>query len=443
MTRPIRIVLVDDDALQLKLNKRILESQGFEVYAATDAAIALDDARARKPDLIVSDVLMGEVDGFGLCRRVKADEDLASVPVLLLSAHYGGEVNTQLATRVGARGLVERSVGFERELAAVREVLAAKQPDHHDQGSSMYEEHLRSNANQLKALATRVSAAEQRRLIMFDAANVGISYVTQDGVMVEVNPYWKTLTGYEPCELIGKHISMLAPDRDGLEFGARYRNSLEMQHDRVVEPLVHRDGHIVWLEISVQTVELDGAPHMLAFAQDVTARIEAERRASEAESNKKRLEDSLAHAQKMDALGRLTGGIAHDFNNLLAVIMTHAFFLTEELAPTDPRLQDVQEIATAGERAAALTKQLLAFSRHQQLNLSGVDVNAVVNKPGSHAAETDRRGPAARDQDRRARHREGRCVAARAGHREFGRECERRYAEWGQGLDRNVAHGGG
>src|ERR1700759_3271709 len=115
----------------------------------------------------------------------------------------------------------------------------------------------------------------------------------------------------------------------------------------------------------------------MAVSHDVTARIEAEQRAAEAESKRKRLAERFSQAQKMDALGRLTGGIAHDFNNILAVIITHAHFLTEELAATDPRLADVKEIAHAGERAAALTKQLLAFSRQQHVTMTATDVNAV------------------------------------------------------------------
>ncbi len=373
-----RILLVDDEPLQLKLNKAILESAGYEVMAALDAQLALDDARALRPDLIVSDVLMGDVDGFGLCRRVKADEGLASIPVLLLSAHYGGEHNAQLAKQVGARALVERTAGFERELEAVRTCLSSEEQGQYGRGSSMYEEHLQSNANQLKKLATQAATAERRMTMMFAAANVGISVLSAEGILLEANPYWTHLTSYEPDEIIGKSVAeLLASDQQ--DTIARYRESVKLGRTRVVEVIRHRAGHLVWVEMSTQMVMFDGVPQMFVVAQDVSERVEAQRQAAESEASRKKLEDNLAQAQKLDALGRLTGGIAHDFNNLLAVIMTHAHFLCEDLGASDPRLADVNEIAAAADRAAALTKQLLAFSRHQRLALTAVDVGKVCN----------------------------------------------------------------
>ena len=371
-----KIVLVDDDLLQLKLNKAILESEGYEVWAASEAADALAHAHRVKPDLIVSDVLMGEVDGFGLCRRVKADEDLASIPVLLLSAHYGGERNAQLAKRVGARALVERTAGFERELEAVRACLSSKEPER--ARSSMYEEHLASNAVQLKKLASQAAVAESRYQMMIRGANAGIGLVSATGVILEVNRHWAQLLGYAPEELVGRSIAEFVARGSKEEMIAKYGGSIELGQDRVIEALQHRDGRVVWMEISMQLVEIDGVPQMFAVSTDVTARIEAERRASESEARQRKTEEVLAHAQKLESLGRLTGGIAHDFNNLLSVIMTHASFLAEDLAASDPRRGDALEISAACERAAALTKQLLAFSRRQHLTLAAIEPSAVI-----------------------------------------------------------------
>ncbi len=90
------------------------------------------------------------------------------------------------------------------------------------------------------------------------------------------------------------------------------------------------------------------------------------------------LERQFLQAQKMEPLGRLAGGIAHDFNNLLTAILGYSEFLGLEFAENDPRLRDIDEIRKAAERAATLTRQLLAFSRKQVLNLSPLDLNAVV-----------------------------------------------------------------
>lgn len=89
-------------------------------------------------------------------------------------------------------------------------------------------------------------------------------------------------------------------------------------------------------------------------------------------------EDQLRHAQKMEAIGRLAGGVAHDFNNLLTAVVGYTDLVAERLDPEDPTARDVGEIRKAADRAAALTRQLLAFSRKQFLNPTIMDVNETV-----------------------------------------------------------------
>jgi two-component system cell cycle sensor histidine kinase/response regulator CckA len=92
----------------------------------------------------------------------------------------------------------------------------------------------------------------------------------------------------------------------------------------------------------------------------------------------KSLEAHLRQMQRLEALGRLAGGIAHDFNNILSIILSYSTILLADLPPGSPAIDDVQEIHTAGERAARLTRQLLAFSRRQVLEPRVVDLNEVV-----------------------------------------------------------------
>jgi signal transduction histidine kinase/CheY-like chemotaxis protein len=94
---------------------------------------------------------------------------------------------------------------------------------------------------------------------------------------------------------------------------------------------------------------------------------------------RKELEQQLAQSQKMEAIGRLAGGVAHDFNNLLTVIKSYSTILLEALEG-DPRREDVEEIAASADRAAALTRQLLAFSRRQMLQPRAIQLNGVVTE---------------------------------------------------------------
>ena len=121
-----------------------------------------------------------------------------------------------------------------------------------------------------------------------------------------------------------------------------------------------RDGTVIDVEISAGRIDFEGRPAALVVSRDVTER--------------RRMEERLADAEKMEAVGRLAGGVAHDFNNLLTVISGYAAILREDPSAAQP----LDEIEHAAEQAGALTRQLLAFSRRQVLRPQAVDVNEIV-----------------------------------------------------------------
>ena len=152
-----------------------------------------------------------------------------------------------------------------------------------------------------------------------------------------------------------------------------------MQFDDVVEVAGERRD---LLSAIVPVFDADGnATGLCAVLTDIT-----DRRRAQAE--KEELTTALVRAQRMDSLGQLAGGIAHDFNNLLAVILNYADFVAETLEDGHPAADDVAEISRATERAAALTRQLLVFSRHDHLRLEPIDVNEVARQTESMLART-------------------------------------------------------
>jgi two-component system, cell cycle sensor histidine kinase and response regulator CckA len=127
---------------------------------------------------------------------------------------------------------------------------------------------------------------------------------------------------------------------------------------------VRRDGRTVVVMAQRTPISFDGARSILVIARDVTQTRE--------------LEEQLRQAQKMDAIGRLAGGVAHDFNNLLGIVLNYAEFAIGSLDERHPAVADVQEIAAAARRAAALTRQLLLFSRKQTPQTKVVALDSVV-----------------------------------------------------------------
>jgi PAS domain S-box-containing protein len=189
--------------------------------------------------------------------------------------------------------------------------------------------------------------------------------IHQDGVFRYVSPKLAEMLGYTADELAGSAIDRIV----AAEFLPELRQRWEaVLRGEALPPhpgweAVRKDGSRLWLESRAGPVAWEGRPALLAVVVDVTQR--------------KRLEEQLRQAQKMEAVGRLAGGVAHDFNNLLTVISCYAELLGLSGLDGDAS-ESVREISRAAERAAELTRQLLAFSRRQMLRPTAVDLNEVV-----------------------------------------------------------------
>jgi two-component system, cell cycle sensor histidine kinase and response regulator CckA len=191
--------------------------------------------------------------------------------------------------------------------------------------------------------------------------------VDEAGVIDSANPAVEPLFGYTEAEVIGLPVRTLLPepfgdDRDPGSPGAGLAKVIGIGREVTGR---RKDGSRFPADLSVSECRLHGARHFTGVVRDVTA--------------KKKLEDQFRQAQKMEAFGQLAGGVAHDFNNLLTVINGYSDLLLDEFAPGDPGRESMMAIREAGERAAALTAQLLAFSRKTIIEPKNLDLNAVVD----------------------------------------------------------------
>jgi len=221
-----------------------------------------------------------------------------------------------------------------------------------------------------KEMASTLQKSEEKYRNLVEQSQQGIS-VIQDGRFAFVNRALTRIVGYTAEELLAmtpKEVgaTIHPEDREAeiahIEAILAGESELSTREFRVIR----RDGIVRWLRVSASRIEYEGRPASQGIMLDV--------------DDSKRLEQRIAQAAKLEAVGRLAGGVAHDFNNLLTAILGYGKSMVKKMSPDDPLLDSAREISYAADRAAALTRQLLAFSREQRLEPKRFNVNDVVRE---------------------------------------------------------------
>ena len=221
-----------------------------------------------------------------------------------------------------------------------------------------------------KEAELRLQESEEQYRLLFDS-NPHPMWVYDDETLafLAVNDAAVRHYGYSREEFSAMTLRDIRPPSDVPVLEEQVARRREAAREPFSSPRVWRhrkkDAAVIDVEISSSPITFRGRPGWLALAADVT--------------EKKRLEAQLLQAQKMESVGRLAGGVAHDFNNLLGVITGYGDLLQREIGPEHPGFHRVEEIRKAAERAAVLTRQLLAFSRKQVLEPTVLDLNVVVS----------------------------------------------------------------
>jgi PAS domain S-box-containing protein len=224
----------------------------------------------------------------------------------------------------------------------------------------------------------REAQAKYRSLVEDVPAIVYISPLSDDLPWSYVSPQIAPVLGYSPQEWLAGPTwrDRIHPEDRARVLTERVSSAGEARRDAFVGEyrLLAKDGGVVWVSDEATIVRREDQPLFYrGVLLDVTRR-------KQAEADKHALELQLRHAQKMEAIGELAGGVAHDFNNLLAVIRNYAQFVDEELDQGDPTKEDLAEILKASERATALVRQLLTFSRKEIIRPELIDLNQIVGE---------------------------------------------------------------
>jgi signal transduction histidine kinase len=380
-----RVLLADDNADLRSYIARLLTERGYEVTPAADGEAALEAIRRRRPDLVVTDVMMPRLDGFGLLRAIREDPALRDLPVVVLSARAGEEAKVEgleagaddyLAKPFSARELLAR-VAANIALARLRREAA---------------EAVRSSEAVAREQAERVQLALDAGAIIgtwvWDIPNDRLIADERFARSFSLSPE-ESRAGL-PLAKVMESIheedqpAVARSIADALQSGGAYRCEYRVRQ---------QDGGYRWVEANGRVDPgPDGAPirfpgilidvdHRRAIETALREMNEdLERRVQSAIAERERVEEELRQAQKMEALGQLTGGIAHDFNNLLTIVignvdMARRALTNSEVSRAGRAIDNAQKGA---ERAATLTQRLLAFSRRQPLAPKPIDVDRLV-----------------------------------------------------------------
>jgi len=226
----------------------------------------------------------------------------------------------------------------------------------------------------------RFELAEQLAAIV-ESSTDAIIGTSLDGTITSWNTGAEHTFGYRAAEIIGRPSSLLIPPATGPQLVPtleRVRRGERVEHFEAKR--LHKDGSIIELSSTISPIrDITGAVVGLStVGRDMTER-------NRAEAEHRSMEHQLHQAERLQGLGQLAGGIAHDFNNLLAVIMNYAGFVAEQTADRPAVRADAEQIQTAAERAARLTRQLLIFSRRHEINAIVADIRNLLSRSiGAH-----------------------------------------------------------
>ena len=423
-------LLIDDNRDNLTSLRAVLSDAlpGCALATALDGPQGIALARAKDPDVILLDIIMPGMDGFEVCRRLKAEECVRDIPVIFLTALGTDRASRIKALAVGGDGFLTKPPDEQELVAQLRAMVKVKAVNRLQQLERQeLTAQVAARTRELEAELAERSRVEEK-LLQQTAVTASINRVLQGALQAdtvaevariclseaealtgsrfgwigEVNSSGRLDTvalsdpGWEACRMPeGSAIALQDMTIRGL-FGVVLKtgrslltNAPDAHPDRMGLPPGHPKLTAVLSvplaqnERTVGVLTLGNKPG--GYAQEDLKALEvlsvacaAALQRKHAEASREQLQEQLRVSQKLEAIGSLAGGVAHDFNNLLTVILANTTFALESLTGDDAVRDDLSQVMDAAERAASLTRQLLAFSRKQVLQPVPLDLNQAV-----------------------------------------------------------------
>lgn len=348
-SRPKLVILhLEDDPFDVELVGSLLDQEGFEteVVRATNEQEFRAGLQTPDLDLILADYSLPRFDGLSALEIAQTERP--SVPFIMFTGTLGEEVAID-SVKAGATDYVLK----QRVSRLLPAITRAVEESRERAARKTAEKSLRETEMLLEAI--------------LDASPTLIAIRDLQGRFIVANRHYEALDGAPADDRIGKTVRQLfSPEvaRVVERCDARVLESSEPFESE--ETLTHFDGtDHTYLSLYFPLLSDDGKPRSICcISTDITQR--------------KNLESQLRQAQKLEAIGQLAGGVAHDFNNILQAIFTHVDLGLRQTNPDHWSYDHLTGVRDGAERAASLTRQLLAFSRRQVLQPRNIDLNQLI-----------------------------------------------------------------
>jgi len=359
----VKILVIDDGVDNLASLKMMLSNFLKEsiVATATQGMEGIAQARVMKPDVIVLDIQMPEVDGVQVCQILKSGSDTKHIPIIFLTASNLDAASRVRALEAGGDAFVSKPIEIIELIAQIRAMLRIK----------LAEDAMRAERDRLERVVELRTASLRKNEATFRAiADYTVNWevwLSTEGRILWVNPAAEQITGYTPREIMNmpRFWSVLSGNQANESFEQFLPRALAGESAKNVElHCVRKDSTPFWLSLSWQTIfDSDGSSLGVRLSGlDVT--------------QQRLLQEQVQKSQKMESVGRLAGGVAHDFNNMLQGILGYSELLMDRIPAEQRDLREgIEEIQLISKRAADLTRQLLLFGRKQISNPVVLNLN--------------------------------------------------------------------